>query len=51
MFNYCVSKLNVFVLLTKMDMTAEEIMTFITIDKDPYKWHNNINTILCSSFL
>lgn len=51
MFNYCVSKINVFVQLTTMDMSGEEILSFITLDQDPYKWHNNVNTVLCNSLL
>jgi len=42
-FNYSVSELDIVVKLKGMDMTGEDILTFITMDEDPYKWYNNIN--------
>jgi hypothetical protein len=46
MFNYCASELNIFAHLKKMAMTGEELLTFITMEEDPYKWYNNIAIML-----
>ena len=46
MFNYCSSELDIFAHLKKMAMTGEELLTFITMEEDPYKWYNNIAIML-----
>jgi len=46
MFNYCASELDIFSHLKKMTMTGEELLTFITMEEDPYKWYNNIAIML-----
>jgi hypothetical protein len=44
--NYTASELNIIVNLNEMDMSGEDILTFIIMDEDPYKWYNNINGLL-----
>ena len=29
-----------------MDITGEEMLQFITMDEDPYKWYNNIGKFI-----
>lgn len=43
LFNYSISELNIIVNLKKMEMTGEELLTFITMDEDPYKWYNTLS--------
>ena len=45
-FNYTASELDVLAKIKEMDMTGEELLTFITLDEDPYKWYNAINGLL-----
>ncbi len=46
MFNYSTILLDSLANLKQMDMTGEELLRFITLDADPYKWYNTINTLL-----
>jgi hypothetical protein len=46
LFNYTASELDILSKLKQMVMTGEEILTFITLNEDPYKWHNAINGIM-----
>jgi hypothetical protein len=46
LFNYSASELDILSKLKSMDMSGEELMTFITLDEDPYKWYNTINGLL-----
>jgi hypothetical protein len=45
-FNYCACELDIMAKLKDLDISGDEILTFITADEDPYKWYNNINTFL-----
>jgi hypothetical protein len=36
-------KLDIFANLRGLDMTGREILEFITLDDDPFKWYNNIS--------
>lgn len=45
-FNYSADELNILSKLKEMDMTGQEILTFITADADPYKWYNTIKGLL-----
>jgi hypothetical protein len=42
LFNYSASELNVLAKLKDIDMDGEELLSFITLDEDPFKWFNNI---------
>ena len=46
MFNYTASELNILAQLKCMDMSGEELLTFITLDEDPYKWFNDMNGLI-----
>ena len=46
LFNYSASQLEIMCKLKKVDMTGEELLTFITLNEDPYKWHNAINEMI-----
>ncbi len=49
MFNYTASELNILAQLKCMDMSGEELLTFITfitLNEDPYKWFNDMNELL-----
>ena len=46
LFNYSANELEALAKLKGMDMTGEEILTFITLDENPYKWYNVINEII-----
>ena len=46
LFNYSASQLEIMCKLKKVDMTGEELLTFITLNEDPYKWHNAINEMM-----
>ena len=46
MFNYTSSKLNIVARIKNMDINGEEILQFITIDEDSYKWCNNVNKFI-----
>lgn len=39
-------KLDVVAYIKKLDMTGREILEFITMDDDPFKWYNNIKHFL-----
>ena len=45
-FNYTASELDVLAKIKEMDMTGDELLTFITSDKDPYKWYDAIKGLL-----
>ncbi len=46
LFNYSASELDMLAKLKGMDLSGEDLLTFITLDKDPYKWHNTANELL-----
>ena len=46
LFNYSASELDVLAKLKEMEMSGEELLTFITMDEDPYKWYNALNSLL-----
>ena len=46
LFNYTASELDIYAKLKHMDMSGKDILTFITLDEDPYKWYNTINELL-----
>ena len=46
MFNYTASEINILAQLKEMDMSGEELLTFITLNEDPYKWYNDMNGLL-----
>ena len=46
LFNYSASELDMLAKLRGMDLSGEDLLTFITLDKDPYKWHNTANELL-----
>ncbi len=46
LFNYSASELDMLAKLRGMDLSGEDILTFITLDRDPYKWHNTANELL-----
>jgi hypothetical protein len=46
LFNFSASELDILAKLKPMNMSGEELMTFITLDEDPYKWYNTINELL-----
>ena len=39
-------KLDIFANLKQLDITGREIIEFITLDNDPFKWYNNVNLFL-----
>ena len=45
-FNYTASELDVLAKIKEMDMTGDELLTFITSDKDPYKWYDAVKGLL-----
>ncbi len=45
-FNFCANQLQIVSDLTEMDISGEDMLRFITIDEDPYKWYNNIDAFL-----
>lgn len=45
-FDYCANQLKPVVQLKELDITCEELLTFITLDKDPYKWNNSISQFI-----
>ena len=45
-FEYCANQLKPIVQLKELDITCEELLTFITLDKDPYKWNNTISQFI-----
>ena len=46
MFNYTSSKLNIVSQINDMGIDGEEILKFITMDEDSYKWCNNVNKFI-----
>jgi hypothetical protein len=46
LYNYSASELDILSRLKGLDLSGEELLTFITADADPYKWHNNVNILL-----
>ena len=46
LFNYSASQLDILAKLKGLAMRGDELLTFITMDSDPYKWYNVMNTIL-----
>jgi hypothetical protein len=45
LFNYTATQLDIVVKMKEIDMSGEELLTFITLDEDPYKWYNNSNKL------
>ena len=46
LFNYCASELDKLTNLKDMALTGEDLLTFITMDEDPYKWYNTMNEMI-----
>jgi len=46
LFNYSARELDTMAKLKEMDMSGTEILSFITLNEDPYKWYNVINEII-----
>ena len=46
LFNYSASELDMLAKLRGMDLSGQDLLTFITLDKDQYKWHNTANELL-----
>lgn len=46
LFNYSASQLDILAKLKGLAMRGDELLTFITMDPDPYKWYNVMNAIL-----
>jgi hypothetical protein len=46
LFNYSASQLDILAKLKGLAMRGDELLTFITMDSDPYKWYNVMNTIM-----
>jgi hypothetical protein len=46
LFNYSARELDTMAKLKEMDMTGTEILSFITLNEDPYKWYNTIKEII-----
>ena len=46
LFNYSASELDIIAKLNKLEMTGEELLTFITMNEDPYKWYDVVNTLI-----
>jgi hypothetical protein len=45
-FNYTASELEKLAQLKELALTGEDLLTFITLDEDPYKWYNTMNEML-----
>ena len=45
-YRYIASKLELIAQIKNLDITGEEMLRFITADKDPYKWYDNIKFFL-----
>jgi hypothetical protein len=46
LFNYSASQLDILAKLKGLAMRGDELLTFITMDSDPYKWYNVMNSIM-----
>ena len=46
LFNYSASELDILAKLKKIDISGEELLTFITLNEDPYKWYNTLNEVM-----
>ena len=46
LFNYSAGELDLLAQLKDMDMSGEDLLTFITLNEDPYKWYNDMNEII-----
>ena len=46
LFNYSAGELDVVSKLKGMDISGEELLTFITMDENPYKWYNHVNEMM-----
>ena len=46
LFNYIASELDILAQLKNLVMSGDELLTFITLDEDPYKWYNTLNSLL-----
>jgi hypothetical protein len=46
LFNYSASELDIIANLNKLEMTGEELLTFITLNEDPYKWYDVVNDLI-----
>ena len=45
-FNYSASELEKLAQLKELALSGEDLLTFITLDEDPYKWYNTMNEML-----
>jgi hypothetical protein len=45
-FNYSASELEKLAQLKELALCGEDLLTFITLDEDPYKWYNTMNEML-----
>ena len=46
-FNYSASELEKLAQLKELALSGEDLLTFITLDEDPYKWYNTMNQMIC----
>jgi hypothetical protein len=46
LFNYISSQLDIVAQLNEMPLSGEELLSFITLDHDPYKWYNAIKGLI-----
>jgi hypothetical protein len=46
-FNYSASELEKLAQLKELALSGEDLLTFITLDEDPYKWYNTMNEMIC----
>ena len=46
LFNYSASELDIIAKLNKLEMTGEELLTFITMNEDPYKWYDVVKDLI-----
>ena len=45
-FNYSASELEKLAQLKELALSGEDLLTFITLDEDPYKWYNTMNKMI-----
>jgi hypothetical protein len=46
LFDYVAGQLNIYTQLKGLDITGTEMLNFITVDADPYKWYNNVKNFM-----
>ena len=46
LFNMCASQLEILARLKDLDLTGEQLLSFITADPDPYQWYKSIGALL-----